>query len=311
MTLALLFPGQGAQQPNMLGALPKSPAAAAVVDESHSWLERLGVATPIDHAAALYDTTNAQLALLIAGVACARALADDGGLVPHFVAGHSVGAFAAAVTAGVLTLGEAITAVHVRAGLMKEVCSEGDWGMAAVTGLPVRAAVQLAARVHNDDEPLWVANVNSATQTALSGSVAALRDAAAAAEAAGAGDFTLLDVAVASHCPLQSGTAERMKTHLAGLPRRPPTAQYLTNVRGRSVRDADAILDDLADAVAHTVQWYDATRLAPELGVTVAVETQPGHVLTRLNAANAPIVVTLSMQDNGIDAVLARARRLR
>jgi malonate decarboxylase epsilon subunit len=311
MTLALLFPGQGAQQPNMLGALPKSPAAAAVVDESRSWLERLGVATPIDHAAALHDTMNAQLALLIAGVACARALTEDGGLVPHFVAGHSVGAFAAAVSAGVLTIGEAITAVHVRADLMNEACSEGDWGMAAVTGLPIRAAVQLVARVHTDDEPLWVANVNSATQTVLSGSVAALRDAAAAAEAAGAGDFTLLDVAVASHCPQQSGTAQRMKAHLAGLPRRPATAQYLTNVRGRSVRGADAILNDLAEAVAHTVQWYDATRLVPELGVTVAVETQPGHVLTRLNTANAPTVVTLSMQDNGIDAVLARAGRLR
>lgn len=154
-----------------------------------------------------------------------------------------------------------------------------------------------------------MANVNSATQTVLSGSVSALRDAAAAAEAAGAGDFTVLDVAVASHCPLQSGTADRMKAHLAGLPRRPPATRYLTNVRGRSVRSADEILDDLAEAVAHTVQWYDATRLAPELGVSVAVETQPGHVLTRLNEANAPAVLALSMQDNGIDAVAARASR--
>jgi malonate decarboxylase epsilon subunit len=51
------------------------------------------------------------------------------------------------------------------------------------------------------------------------------------------------------------------------------------------------------------------TRLLPELGVTVAVETQPGHVLTRLNAANAPMVQALSMQDNGIDAIVTRVRR--
>jgi malonate decarboxylase epsilon subunit len=63
--------------------------------------------------------------------------------------------------------------------------------------------------------------------------------------------------------------------------------------------------------VAHPVQWYDATRLVPELGVTFAVETQPGHVLTRLNAANAPTVLALSMQDNGIDAVATRACRPR
>lgn len=311
MTLALLFPGQGTQQPNMLSALPKTPAATAVVDESHSWLEHLGIATTIDDATALHDTTSAQLALLIAGVACARALTQDHGLTAEFVAGHSVGAFAAAVTAGVLTLGEAITAVNVRADLMKEACSEGDWGMAAVTGLPIRATVQLVERLHSNDEPLWVANVNGPTQTVLSGSVSALRDASVAAEAAGARDYTLLDVAVASHCPLQAGTAERMKAHLAGLPRRPATACYLTNTRGRSVRNADPILDDLAAAVAQPVQWYDATRLSPELGVTVAVETQPGHVLTRLNAANAPTVLALSMQDNGIDAVVTRARRPR
>jgi malonate decarboxylase epsilon subunit len=310
MSLALLFPGQGAQQPDMLSALPKSPAATAVVDESHSLLEHLGIASPIDDAVALHDTTNAQLALLIAGVACARALTEDHGVTAQFVAGHSVGAFAAAVTAGVITLDEAITAVKLRADLMKQACSQGDWGMAAVAGLPTRAVVELAERLHTDDEPLWVANVNSSTQTVLSGSAAALQAAALAAEAAGARDYTLLDVAVASHCPLQSGTAERMLAHLAGLPRRPVTAQYLTNTGGRSVRKADAVLDDLAGAVARTVQWYDAIRLMPELGVTVTVETRPGHVLTRLNAANAPTVLALSMQDNGIDAIAARAGRL-
>jgi malonate decarboxylase epsilon subunit len=312
MSLALLFPGQGTQRPNMLSALPKSPAATAVVDESRSWIEHLGVAAPVDgDAATLHDTANAQLALLIAGVASARALTQDHGVAVQFVAGHSVGAFAAAVTAGVLTLDEALTAVKVRADLMKEACSKGDWGMAAVTGLPTRTTMQLVERLHTDDEPLWVANVNSSTQTVLSGSMTALQDAAVAARTAGAGDYTLLDVAIASHCPLQSGTAARMKAHLAGLPRRPATARYLTNVRGRSVRSADAILDDLADAVAHPVQWYDATRLLPELGVTVAVETQPGHVLTRLNEANAPTVQALSMQDNAIDTVVTRARRSR
>ena len=309
MSLALLFPGQGAQQPNMLSALPKSPAVTAVVDESHSWLEHLGLATTIDSCVALRDTTNVQLGLLIGGVACARALIDDHGLTPQFVAGHSVGAFAAAVTVGVMTLGEALTAVKVRAELMNEACSQGDWGMAAVTGLPTRTTVQLVERVHTDDEPLWVANINSSTQTVLSGSVAALRDAAVTAKAAGAGDYAILDVAVASHCPLQSGTAERMKAHLAGLPRRPANAHYLTNTRGRSVSSAEAILEDLAEAVAHPVQWYEATRLMPELGVTCAVETRPGHVLTRLNATNAPTVLALSLQDNGIDTVAARARR--
>ena len=70
---------------------------------------------------------------------------------------------------------------------------------------------------------------------------------------------------------------------------------------------AEAILDDLARAVAEPVQWYQATRLMPELGVTCAIEMHPGHVLTRLNTANAPGVLSLSLQDNGIEAVARRA----
>lgn len=309
MSLAFLFPGQGSQQPNMLDALPGSPAVATVMDESRSYLRDLGLAADIDSAAALRDTSNVQVALLIAGVASARALTDDKGLTPQFVAGHSVGGFAAAVTVGVLTLGEALTAVRLRGHLMKAACSEGDWGMAALTGLPTRAAVQLVEQVHTDDEPLWVANINSGTQTVVSGSGRALQTMSDAVRSAGATDYELLDVSVASHCPLQAGTATRLEKHLAGLPRRPPSARYLTNSRGRSVDTAAAILDDLAQSVGRPVQWYEATRLMPEIGVTCAVEAHPGHVLTRLNSANAPTVTSLSLQDNGLDVIAARVHR--
>jgi len=306
MSLAFLFPGQGAQHPGMLRALPESPSVSAVLRESRSWLTARGLPTGIDDDVALRDTTNVQLALLIAGVACARALTDDHGLAPQFVAGHSVGCFAAAVTAGALTLPEALAAVELRAELMKEACSRGDWGMAVVTGLPARPVRQMTEQLHTD---VWMANINSATQTVLSGSRAALPRAAQAAEDAGAADFEILDVAVASHCPLQADSASRMAAHLAALPRRPLKCRYLTNTGGRAVDTADAILTDLAHAVAHPVQWYDATRLMPELGVTCAVETRPGHVLTRLNAANAPAVTTLALQDNDLESVVVRIRR--
>ena len=310
MSVAFLFPGQGSQRPNMLRALPDSPSVAAVLDESRSCLKHLGISMEVDTASALQDTTNVQIALLIAGVASARALTEDHGLIPQFVAGHSVGAFAAAVTVGAINLADAVTAVELRGRLMGEACSEGDWGMAALTGVPIRAARELVEQTSTDDDPLWLANINSATQTVLSGTAAALRSAGHAARAAGATDYDRLDVAVASHCPLQSGTSQRLAAHLAGLTRRIPEARYLTNTRGRAVRTAEAIFDDLAQAVAHTVQWYDASRLMPELGVTCAIEGQPGHVLTRLWAATTPTVPALSLEDEGLRAVADRAHRL-
>ena len=111
MSLAFLFPGQGSQQPNMLDGLPDSPAVTVVLDQARSHLAHLGMPAVLDSASALADTTNVQIALLIAGVACARALTEDQALTPRFVAGHSVGAFAAAVAAGVLDFADALTAV--------------------------------------------------------------------------------------------------------------------------------------------------------------------------------------------------------
>jgi malonyl CoA-acyl carrier protein transacylase len=251
-----------------------------------------------------------QIALLIAGVASARALTEDHGLTPQFVAGHSVGAFAAAITIGALSLADAVTAVELRGRSMKDACAEGDWGMGAVAGLSIRAARQLVEQTSTDNDPLWLANVNSATQTVVSGTGAALRKASHAARTAGATDYERLDVAVASHCPVQAETARRLAAHLAGLPPRTPTARYLTNTGGRAVTTASAILDDLARSVAHPVQWYDATRLMPELGATCAIETHPGHVFTRLCATNAPGLTALSLQDNGVMAAVARARPL-
>lgn len=309
MSLALLFPGQGSQQPNMLHTLPSSSAVSAVLDESRAELTRLGLTADIDTAAALQDTTNVQIALLIAGVSCARALTEDYGLIPQFVAGHSVGAYSAAVTAGVLTLAEALTAVALRGRLMEDACADGDWGMAALTGLPTRSACQIADQVATDDDPIWVANINSATQTVFSGTATALQRADDAARIAGAFNYERIHVSVASHCPKQAGTAAHLKTHLAGLPRRAPNARYLTNTRGRATTSAETILDDLAQAVAHTVQWYDATRLMGELGASCAIETQPGHVLTRLIASAVPAVAAISLQDSGLAAIAVRQRR--
>ncbi|MDT7761297.1 MAG: malonate decarboxylase epsilon subunit, partial [Mycobacterium sp.] len=259
MSLAFLFPGQGSQRPDMLHTLPRTATVSKVLDQSRSQIRHLGLSADIDTAAALQSTTNAQVALLIAGVACASALTADNGLTPQFVAGHSVGAFSAAVTAGVITLGEALAAVALRGRLMEEACADGDWGMAAVSGLPTRTASAIADHVGTADDPIWVANINSATQTVFSGTTSALQKAADVAGRAGAVIYERLDVSVASHCPKQQGTARCVAAHLAELPRREPTARYLTNTRGRATTSAETVLDDLAQAAAHPVQWYDAT----------------------------------------------------
>lgn len=314
MSVTFLYPGQGAQRPGMLRALPSSPAVTSTLDQAAAELDHMrwpGSLDDLDTVDALRSTTNAQLALLIAGVAAARALTDDSGVIPDFVAGHSVGAWAAAVTAGVLTFAEAMVAVRLRGDLMQQACSTGHWGMAAVIGLPSSTVRALADRVSTPGDPLWVANINAADQIVVSGTTTALERARGASRQAGARRWELLDVTIASHGPLQAPTAARLAAQLASVPRRTQRAAYLTNTRGRRVRsDSAAVVDDLAQAVARPVQWYDAMRLMIELGATLAIQLPPGHTLVSLLPAE-PGIDAIALDDNGIDQAVAAWERQR
>jgi len=301
--IAFLYPGQGAQHAGMLANLPGSTATQWTLEEA---AELFPVVSELDTAEVLASTTNAQLALLICGVATARTLADDHGLRPDIVAGHSVGAFAAAVGAGVLTFSEAVAAVRLRGDSMARACASGQWGMAALTGLRLRAVRDL---VDAADDKLWIANINAVDQVVLGGTVAALDTARQAARRAGARRFELLDVAVASHGPLQRDTARVVAQHLSTIPHRGQRAAYMTNVGARRIRDdAAAVLDDLATAVAHPVRWFDIMRLLPELGVDATVEMPPGDVLSRLVTATTPALSVFSVTDDELGPITARLR---
>ncbi|MEU8078826.1 acyltransferase domain-containing protein [Catellatospora citrea] len=311
MTTALLFPGQGSQRPGMLADLPDTPAGRQTLQQAREVLATLdGVPDRVDDAAALEATTNAQLALLIAGVVTARALIDDHGLPVAAVAGHSVGAFAAAVTAGVLGLDDALRAVAVRGREMERACAGRDWGMAALTGLGESAARALVDAVATQDAPLWLANLNAADQVVVSGTREALGRLAVRAPAAGARDLRLLAVSVASHCPLQATTAQAVAQALTHVTPGTQRRAYFADTTGRRLAAAPSrVLDDLAAAVAQPVRWYDIIRLMPEVGVTATVEVPPGHVLSTINARQNPAMTTVAVDEVGIAAALRRISR--
>ena len=168
--IAFLYPGQGVQRAGMFAHLPGSAAVRATLAEAAELLPPIG---GLDTAEALASTTNTQLALLICEVATARCSPMSTASVPTIVAGHSAGAFAAAVGASVLTFSAAVAAVKLRGEYMARACASGHWGMAALTGLRLRAVRDLVNAEAADDR-LWIANINAIDQVVLGGTVAAL-----------------------------------------------------------------------------------------------------------------------------------------
>jgi malonate decarboxylase epsilon subunit len=305
MSAALLFPGQGSQTPGMLHQLPDHPAVHQTLEEVSTELG-YDVRT-LDSPDALRSTVPVQLALLTAGVAAARALESEG-VIPEAVAGLSVGAFGAAIHAQVLTLVDGVRLVKLRAELMEQHSPEG-YGLTAIVGLSEDQVAALIREADNPGDPSYVANVNSAQQIVISGSLTGMEKVSRAALKAGARKAERLDVAVLSHSPLLQPIADVLAQSLKTVSLHPPRMVYVGNVKGRPLREAEDIAADLANNIAHAVRWYEITIVLQELGCTLCIETPSGHVLTNLAKQSIPEVKSIALADSTLSYAVQQASR--
>ncbi len=291
----------------MLHALPRSTVVAEVLAEASDVLGQDVQA--FDTPDALRGAVATQLALLIAGVACARQLTREAG-APDAVAGLSIGAYAAAVCAGVITFGDALRLVDRRARLMAAAWPVG-YGMSAILGLDVAALAPLIAEVHSSGSPVFLANFNAPTQLLIAGSRAAMTRVGLLAMERGATSVTPLAIATPSHCSLLEPQASQLAELMAGVDCAAPRMDVYSASCARVMRDPRQLADDLARNVARAVLWHDTATLAYERGVRLIVEMAPGDVLTKLATIGFPQVVAVAASSTRADSIallMARER---
>ena len=278
MSSLFAFPGQGAQKPGMLHRLPDQPEIAAALAEASDVLGEDALA--LDSTEALATTRAVQLCLLIAGVGGARVLMRDG-LRPDYVAGLSIGAYAAAVTAGALDYADALRLVALRGELMQNAYPEG-YGMTAILGLELAQVEGLLAQVQGPQAPVHLANINADNQIVIAGSDAAMAAVAQRAKALGASCARRLAVSVPSHSALLDGPAARLAEAFTAVTLRAPQLRYLSSTTARPITDPERLRDDLAFNMCRVVDWHGTLRTAYERGVRLRIELPPGSVLTGL-----------------------------
>ena len=303
MSIAFLFPGQGSQSIGMLHELLDHPAVERTLEEVSSVLG-LDV-RGLDSERALASSVSVQLALLTSGVATARALMEKGAL-PSVVCGMSVGAFAAAVAADVLTLEDAVELVKLRAEKMVELYPSG-YGLSAIIGLSETQVVNIIQAVTTDQ--VFLANINAPLQMVIAGSEAGMERVLDQARRQGARKAERLDVSVPSHCPLLQPVADLLQHRLSALRLRKPKVTYVGNVNARPLRTPELIASDLANNIAHGVRWHDATTVARELGCNLFLEMPPGHVLSDLARENLPGMNALAVEKDTLPRVLRLAQQ--
>jgi [acyl-carrier-protein] S-malonyltransferase len=257
--IALLFPGQGSQTPDM-----RDHVARERPDLLEQCIELVGE-DPFERVDE--STRYAQPAIFCASIAGWTALDVD----PAMAAGHSLGEFGALTAAGVMSVEDALRLVVLRGRLMADADDKGSM-LALLGGTPEDArAIAEAAGV-------TVANDNAPGQVVLSGDRSKLAEAEEAAREYGVRAMPL-DVAGAFHSPSMEPAVKPFRAALdeveLGTPRFPvyscSTAAPFTDVRA-----------ELTSALTRPVRWRETFLAMIADGAEDFVETGPGKVLSKL-----------------------------
>jgi [acyl-carrier-protein] S-malonyltransferase len=280
--IAFIFPGQGSQNVGMGRALAEAfPICRETFQEADQALgESLSGLMFDGPEEVLTLTENTQPAILAVSIAACRFL-ESNGMVPQFVAGHSLGEYSANVAAGTFRFGDALKVVRRRGRYMQESVPVGAGAMAAILGLDA-ALVEKACADAADGEVVSAVNFNGAGQVVIGGTREAVKRAGERAKALGAKRVVPLSVSAPFHTALMAPAQERLAPELRALATHTPRVPIIANVDAAPKRDAAAAVEALVRQVSAPVRWQAVVeRLASE-GVTTYVEVGPGTVLTGL-----------------------------
>ncbi len=287
MKTIFLCPGQGSQKIGMGVALRDTyPAAKAVFDEVDEALGlKLSIIMSEGPINVLTSTQNAQPALMACAVAAFEALkAETGKSLPDmcdYVAGHSLGEYAALTIAGTFDLTTSAKLLKTRGEAMQAAAPEGVGAMAAILNLDWDTLYDICNRAAQG-ESVQCANDNSPGQIVISGHKAAIERAMEMAMDAGAKRAILLPVSAPFHSRLMEPAAAVMKEALSEAVMNEPYVPVITNVSVECETHPDVIRKLLVDQVTGTVRWRETMFKMKELGVERSYELGGGNVLSGL-----------------------------
>lgn len=239
----------------------------------------------------LQKTENTQPAILTTSVVYFRCLNDIVELKPLVAAGHSIGEYAALVTAGAMPFDLAVKAVRERGLAMQSAVPLGVGGMCAVLNLE-DSEIQTFCQWATKESGLGLieaANFNTPGQVVISGVQATLEWAQKNwSQYKGPGHdkkvrWIPLKVSAPFHCSLMKPAQERMKIVLDAIPFQMAQWPIIQNVTAQEVTDPQTLKQNLVTQVSGAVRWAESVRRATHLGITKGIELGHGQVIRGLN----------------------------
>jgi [acyl-carrier-protein] S-malonyltransferase len=285
MGQTLIFPGQGSQAVGMGRDLAQNYAEARAVFDAVD--EALGQKLsglmwdgPEDE---LTLTENAQPALMAVSMAVVRVLEARGYSIASkasYLAGHSLGEYAALTAGGALKLEDTARLLKLRGQAMQRAVPVGVGAMAALLGLDFDAVIEIAADASGAGEIVGAANDNANGQVVISGHATAVERAIELAKERGAKRAMPLPVSAPFHCALMQPAADEMQAALAAVDIQPPCVPIIANVTASPVSDPDSIRKLLVEQITGSVRWRESMIWLAENQAGELLELGSGKVLT-------------------------------
>jgi len=279
---AAIFPGQGSQAFGMGEDFYNNFDLAKEMIENAS--QRVGFdfkELMFEENDRLEQTEFTQPAIFLVSSIAQKLFENELNIKPIFALGHSLGEFSALQAVGALDYLDGVELVHKRGKLMKEACEGVDVGMMALIGLDDESVEKITQNARDKNKKVWPANYNSDGQIVVAGSKSDLKDMEQVFKDAGAKRAILLNMSIASHCPLLESASTPLKTELERVLKDEFLAPVVSNVTAKKYDNKKEAIDLLANQLTKPVLYKQSIK-AYEDDIDLFIEFG-GSVLKGLN----------------------------